>query len=74
MSLDIRSRVDQLVQQGHGKIAIGFGGNPKDKSAVHGEPALLKDSDYLSSKALSIMSPPNTRFHLPESGWQFNFY
>ena len=39
MALDIRDKIDALVQQGRGKIAIGFGGNPKDKSAVRGGPA-----------------------------------
>ena len=28
-----------LVDQGSGRIAVGFGGNPKDKSAVRGGPA-----------------------------------
>jgi sulfide:quinone oxidoreductase len=38
-SLAIRDRLDALVAQGHGRIAIGFGGNPKDRSAVRGGPA-----------------------------------
>lgn len=39
ISLQIRDRLDALIAQGKGKIAIGFGGNPKDKSAVRGGPA-----------------------------------
>lgn len=35
----IRHQLDILVQKGSGKIAVGFGGNPKDKSAVRGGPA-----------------------------------
>lgn len=37
-SLTIKERFDQIVEKG-GNIAIGFGGNPKDKSAVRGGPA-----------------------------------
>ncbi len=29
----------KLVDRGFGKIAVGFGGNPKDSSAVRGGPA-----------------------------------
>ncbi len=29
----------KLVDRGSGKIAVGFGGNPKDSSAVRGGPA-----------------------------------
>lgn len=39
VSLSIRDRIDALIEKGSGKIAIGFGGNPKDKSAVRGGPA-----------------------------------
>ena len=38
-SLEIRDALDKLVEKGHGKIAMGFGGNPKDTSAVRGGPA-----------------------------------
>ncbi|MEJ2414426.1 MAG: FAD-dependent oxidoreductase, partial [Sulfurimonas sp.] len=37
-SLQIREKLDQLVAKGSGKIAMGFGGNPKDTSAVRGGP------------------------------------
>lgn len=38
-SLKIRDTLDALVEKGSGKIAMGFGGNPKDSSAVRGGPA-----------------------------------
>ena len=38
VSLAIRDGIDALIQKGSGKIAVGFGGNPKDKSAVRGGP------------------------------------
>jgi len=38
ISMEIRDAVDRLIEKGNGKIAIGFGGNPKDKSAVRGGP------------------------------------
>ena len=38
-SLKIRDRIDALLAKGSGRIAMGFGGNPKDSSAVRGGPA-----------------------------------
>ncbi len=38
VSLAIRDGLDQLIARGSGRIAAGFGGNPKDKSAVRGGP------------------------------------
>lgn len=37
-SLAIRDALDALVEKGSGKIAMGFGGNPNDTSAVRGGP------------------------------------
>ena len=34
----IKRRIDALIEKGSGKIAFGFGGNPKDSSAVRGGP------------------------------------
>ena len=34
----IKDRIDALIAQGGGKIAMGFGGNPKDPSNVRGGP------------------------------------
>jgi sulfide:quinone oxidoreductase len=39
VAVAIRDGIDSLIQKGGGKIAIGFGGNLKDKSAVRGGPA-----------------------------------
>ncbi len=38
-SLKIKERLDALIAQGGGRIAMGFGGNPKDPSNVRGGPA-----------------------------------
>jgi len=37
-SMHIRDKLDALIKQGGGKLAFGFGGNPKDSSAVRGGP------------------------------------
>ena len=38
-SLAIKEQIDALIKKGSGKIAMGFGGNPKDPSNVRGGPA-----------------------------------
>jgi sulfide:quinone oxidoreductase len=38
-SLELEERLDALMVRGSGTIAVGFGGNPKDSSAVRGGPA-----------------------------------
>jgi sulfide:quinone oxidoreductase len=38
-SLKIKDRLDELIAKGSGKLAFGFGGNPKDPSNVRGGPA-----------------------------------
>ncbi|BAF71033.1 NAD(P)/FAD-dependent oxidoreductase [Sulfurovum sp. NBC37-1] len=51
----LHEKLDALVQKGHGKIAMGFGGNPKDTSAVRGGPAfevLFNVDTYLKSKGI----------------------
>jgi sulfide:quinone oxidoreductase len=35
----IKEKIDELIAKGSGKIAMGFGGNPKDPSNVRGGPA-----------------------------------
>jgi sulfide:quinone oxidoreductase len=55
MSIAIRDKVDALVAKGSGRIAMGFGGNPKDKSAVRGGPGfelLFNVHDMLKKKKL----------------------
>ena len=53
----IKNELSKLVKQGYGKIAIGFGANPKDvtATAVRGGPAfelLFNISHYLKKKGL----------------------
>jgi len=38
-SIKIKEKIDELIAKGSGKIAMGFGGNPKDPSNVRGGPA-----------------------------------
>jgi len=66
VSLAIRDGIDALIQKGSGKIAVGFGGNPKDKSAVRGGPGfelmfnihnLLKKKKIRSNFELTFFAP-----------------
>jgi len=48
-------KLDALILKDHGKIAMGFGGNPKDTSAVRGGPAfevLFNVDTYLKKKGV----------------------
>ena len=48
-------QLDALILKDHGKIAMGFGGNPKDSSAVRGGPAfelLFNVHNYLKKKGV----------------------
>ena len=48
-------KLDALIAKGEGKIAMGFGGNPKDTSAVRGGPAfevLFNVHRYLKKKGV----------------------
>ena len=38
-SLEVKHRLDALIARGGGTVAVGFGGNPNDSSAVRGGPA-----------------------------------
>ena len=51
-ALDIRAKIDEIIIKGSGKICFGFGGNPKDSSAVRGGPAfeLLFNVHHLLEK------------------------
>jgi sulfide:quinone oxidoreductase len=54
-TLELRDKLDALIAKGSGKIAIGFGGNPKDKSAVRGGPAfelIFNIHNYLKKKGI----------------------
>jgi sulfide:quinone oxidoreductase len=52
VSVQIKQALDKLIAKGSGRIAVGFGGNPKDKSAVRGGPAfeLLFNIHHLLTK------------------------
>lgn len=64
----IKDKLDELVKQGKGSIAIGFGGNPKDPTAtsVRGGPAfelLFNFSHYL--KKLNLREQFDLHFFAP---------
>lgn len=70
-SLLIRDKIDALIAKGSGKIAMGFGGNPKDTSAVRGGPGfelmfnvhnLLKQKGIRQNFELTFFAP------MPEPG------
>jgi len=70
-ALKIRDKLDALVSKGHGKIAMGFGGNPKDTSAVRGGPGfellfnvhnMLKKKGIRENFELTFFAP------MPEPG------
>lgn len=65
-SLLIRDKIDALIEKGSGKICFGFGGNPKDSSAVRGGPAfelifnlhnLLKKKGIRDNYELTFFAP-----------------
>ena len=78
-SVKIRERFNKIVSEG-GKIAVGFGGNPKDKSAVRGGPAFellfnmlhetrkRKASEKVSFTFFASMAEPGRR--MGESGYK----
>ncbi|SFZ98170.1 FAD-dependent pyridine nucleotide-disulphide oxidoreductase [hydrothermal vent metagenome] len=52
---EIYEKLDALLSKGSGKIAMGFGGNPKDSSAVRGGPAfevLFNVHNYLKKRGV----------------------
>ncbi len=70
-SLEIRDALDRLIEKGSGKIAMGFGGNPKDSSAVRGGPGfellfnvhnMLKKKGIRENFELTFFAP------MPEPG------
>ncbi len=65
-SIKIKEKIDELIKKGNGKIAMGFGGNPKDPSAVRGGPAfevlfnvhnLLKEKGIRDKFELTFFAP-----------------
>jgi len=70
-AMGIRDKLDELVARGSGKIAMGFGGNPKDSSAVRGGPGfellfnvhnMLKKKGIRDNFELTFFAP------MPEPG------
>ena len=54
-SIVMKQKFDELLAKGCGKIAVGYGGNPKDKSGVRGGPAfeiLFNFLDALKKKKI----------------------
>ncbi|MEN8248953.1 MAG: FAD-dependent oxidoreductase [Bacteroidota bacterium] len=54
-SVKMKEKFDTLLAKGSGKIAIGYGGNPKDKTGVRGGPAfeiLFNFLDVLKKKGI----------------------
>jgi len=54
-AVELNKRLDALIKKGSGKIAFGFGGNPKDTSAVRGGPAfevLFNVNNMLKKKGI----------------------
>ncbi len=65
-SLALKEKIEMLVARGSGKIALGFGGNPKDSSAVRGGPGfelLFNLHHYL--KKLRIRDKFELTFFVP---------
>jgi sulfide:quinone oxidoreductase len=65
-ALLLRDKVDAIVAKGSGKICFGFGGNPKDSSAVRGGPGfellfnvhnLLKKKGIRDKYELTFFAP-----------------
>ena len=70
-SLQIRETLDGLIAKGKGKICFGFGGNPRDSSAVRGGPGfellfnvhnMLKQKGIRENFELTFFAP------MPEPG------
>ena len=70
-AISIRDKLDELVAKGSGKIAMGFGGNPNDTSAVRGGPGfellfnvhnMLKKKGIRDNFELTFFAP------MPEPG------
>jgi sulfide:quinone oxidoreductase len=75
----IREQLDRLIERGRGSIAVGFGGNPKDPSAVRGGPAfefifnihhLLKKKGLVDNFRLTMFAPmPQPGIRLGEKAY-----
>jgi len=65
-ALALRDKMDSIIKKGSGKICFGFGGNPKDTSAVRGGPGfellfnvhnLLKKKGIRDNYELTFFAP-----------------
>jgi sulfide:quinone oxidoreductase len=65
-ALALRDKMDKIIEKGSGKICFGFGGNPKDTSAVRGGPGfellfnvhnLLKKKGIRKNYELTFFAP-----------------
>jgi len=65
-SIKLKDKLEELIEKGSGKIAIGFGGNPKDPSGVRGGPAFelvfnvlhyLKKKNIRNNFEISFFAP-----------------
>lgn len=65
-SIKMKKGFEELLKQGSGKMAIGYGGNPKDKSAVRGGPAFEMVFNFLNVlKSLGIRDEFEITFFAP---------
>jgi sulfide:quinone oxidoreductase len=65
-SLKIKEKLDELIKKGEGKLAFGFGGNPKDPSNVRGGPAFeLMFNIHNKLKKLGIRNKFDITFFAP---------
>ncbi len=64
--LEMKAKIDALLEKGHGKIAVGFGGNPKSPTGVRGGPAfemlfnlvtLLKEKKLYDKFQITFFAP-----------------
>ena len=79
-SIQLRDRLDALIARGEGRIAVGFGGNPKDSSAVRGGPAfefifnvhkLLDDKGIRGKFELTFFAPmPKPGIRMGEAAYE----
>jgi sulfide:quinone oxidoreductase len=68
-SLKIKDKIDMLIKKGSGKIAMGFGGNPKDPSNVRGGPAFeVIFNVHNQLKKLGIRDKYELTFFAPMAG------
>jgi len=65
-AVEMKEKLDELIEKGSGRISMGFGGNPKDTSAVRGGPAfevlfnvhtLLKEKGVRDKFELTFFAP-----------------